>query len=142
MRLHALSAFVLTSAVLMTGAPAFAQSHEALARTRIAAIAAGSVNTVLSAYAPDADLQWVGGPLDGHYDDPVELRDVWSRFAGLGPLSANIAAMTIAENLAGATVTVDVTFEGKQAIPVRYVLLYRAGLLVDEIWQVNPPHAH
>ncbi len=32
----------------------------------------------------------------------------------------------------------NVVFAGKNAVKVRYVMLYTDGKLVDEIWQVDP----
>jgi hypothetical protein len=31
-----------------------------------------------------------------------------------------------------------VTFTGKNVVKVRYVMLYRGGQLIDEIWQIDP----
>ena len=55
--------------------------------------------------------------------------------AGGGRLQPLAAFMT---NPTGATITADVTFTGKMAIKVRYVMLYKKDELVDEIWQIYP----
>ena len=55
-----------------------------------------------------------------------------------GRLKADISHLQEAANPKGATVTADVVFKGKTAIPVRYVLTYRDGKLVAEIWQIDP----
>ena len=44
-----------------------------------------------------------------------------------------------AVNPMGATVTANVVFKGKGPIPVRYVLVYRDGKVISEVWQINPP---
>ncbi|WP_029350771.1 nuclear transport factor 2 family protein [Bosea sp. 117] len=122
-----------------SGSAALAGPAEDLARSRIDAIAGGDLAAVASAYAPAATLHWVGGPLDGSYSQSDKIREVWSKFfAAQGTQKAAIAATTEGANPKGGTVTVDVTFAGKNTVKVRYVLLYRDGKLVDEIWQVNP----
>lgn len=118
---------------------ALAGPTENLAKSRIEAIANGDLGSVTSAYAPAATLHWVGGPLDGTYGQPDKIKEVWSKFfAAQGAQKATIAAASEAANPKGGTVTVNVTFAGKNTVKVRYVLLYREGKLVDEIWQVNP----
>lgn len=122
-----------------SGSAALAGPTEDLARSRIDAIAGGDLAAITSAYAPAATLHWVGGPLDGSYSQPSKIKEVWSKFlAAQGGQKATIAATTEAANPKGGTVTADVTFAGKNTVKVRYVLLYRDGKLVDEIWQVNP----
>lgn len=122
-----------------SGSAALAGPAEDLARSRIHAIAGGDIAAVTSAYGPAATLHWVGGPLDGTYSQPEKIRDIWSKFfAAQGTQKATVAAAAEAANPKGATVTADVTFAGKNTVKVRYVLLYRDGRLVDEIWQVNP----
>lgn len=122
-----------------SGSAALAGSAEDLARSRIDAIAGGDLAAVTSAYAPAATLHWVGGPLDGSYSQPNKIKEVWSKFfTAQGGQKATIAATTEAANPKGGTVTADVTFAGKNTVKVRYVMLYRDGKLVDEIWQVNP----
>jgi hypothetical protein len=122
-----------------SGSAALAGPAEDLARARIDAIAGGDLAAVTSAYGPAATLHWVGGPLDGSYRQPQKIEEVWSKFfAAQGGQKATIATTTEAANPKGGTVTADVTFAGKNTVKVRYVLLYRDGKLVDEIWQVNP----
>ena len=41
-------------------------------------------------------------------------------------------------NPKGATVTANVEFQGKAAIKIRYVLTYRDGKIVNEVWQIDP----
>lgn len=137
MRLSTLAAaFLLVAA---SGSAALAGPAEDLARSRINAIAGGDLAAVTSAYGPTATLHWVGGPLDGTYSQPGKIKEVWSKFfTAQGAQKATVAAATEAANPKGGTVTVDATFAGKNTVKVRYVLLYRDGKLVDEIWQVNP----
>lgn len=68
---------------------------------------------------------------------------MWSKFfTAQGPQKASIAVLSEAANPKGATVIADVAFAGKSTVKVRYVLVYRDGKLVDEIWQVNPAAAY
>jgi hypothetical protein len=137
MRLSTLAAALVL--VAASGSVALAGPAEDLAKSRIDAVAGGDLATVTAAYGPDAILHWVGGPLDGTYSQPGKIKEVWSKFfATQGAQKATIAATTEAANPKGGTVTVDATFTGKNTVKVRYVLLYRDGKLLDEIWQVNP----
>lgn len=123
-------------------APALAGPAADMAKAHFAAIAAADVPAVISQYADDAALQWVGGPLNGVYVGASNIAPVWAKFAeSQGKLAADVANLQEAANPAGATVTADVTFKGKQPIPVRYVLVYRGGKLASEVWQINPPPA-
>lgn len=137
MRLSTLAATL--ALVAASGSAALAGPAEDLARSRINAIAGGDLAAVTFAYGPAATLHWVGGPLDGTYGQPDKIKEVWSKFfAAQGAQKAKVAAATEAANPKGGTVTVDAIFAGKNTVKVRYVLLYRDGKLVDEIWQVNP----
>lgn len=103
------------------------------------AITTGEVENLMNEYANDAVLNWVGGPLDGVYDGRAEVRKVWSKFTkAQGTLVVAAAKVEAAVNAKGTTVTANVEFKGKAPIKVRYVLLYRAGKLVNEIWQIDP----
>lgn len=104
------------------------------------AIAKGNLKAIMSQYAPDATLEWVGGKLNGSYEGTDAIQDMWARFAkGAGPLTMHATDFTVATAPKdGMTVTADVVFKGKAAIPVRYVLVYRNRKIVDEIWQVAP----
>ena len=108
------------------------------AQSHFKAIASGDVAAVLQGYAEQAELQWGGGPLDGRYVGADAIRTAWTRFAqAQGPLKASVTELDEAANPKGSTVTARVLFEGKAPIRVRYVLTYRAGLLVQETWQVD-----
>lgn len=108
------------------------------ARAHFEAIAAGQVEAIMGQYAANATLQWVGGPLDGGYGGAGEIRDLWNRFVKNAPYMVTIAHLEESANDKGATVTANVQFQGKSTVKVRYVLVYRNGKLVNEIWQVDP----
>lgn len=103
------------------------------------AIAAGNVEQLMQGYADTASLQWVGGPLDGAYAGTDKLREVWGKFAKANaPLEVSVSKLEESANPKGATVTANVEFKGKASIKVRYVLVYREGKLVNEVWQIDP----
>lgn len=103
------------------------------------AIAAGDVEQIMSGYGDNAVLQWMGGPLDGAYIGNDKMRETWAKFAKANaPLEASVAKLEESANPKGATVTANVEFKGKTTIKVRYVLVYREGKLVNEVWQIDP----
>lgn len=109
------------------------------ARAHFKAIAAGDVAAVMQSYAPEAQFQWVGGPLDGAYSTQQAIKDVWSKFTGSqGALKLTVGALEESANPRGATVSANVLFEGKAPIKVRYILTYREGKIVNEVWQIDP----
>ncbi|GLK76503.1 hypothetical protein GCM10008171_17570 [Methylopila jiangsuensis] len=133
----------LAAAALLLATPAFAGPAEEMSKSRIDAIAKGDVAAVQSAYADGAMLHWVGGPLDGVYTGADKLKTVWTKFStAQGEQTAKVASVSEAMNPKGSTVTADVTFSGKNAVKVRYVMVWREGKLADEIWQVNPNAAY
>ena len=132
------SSVVAVSLGAVTGT-AFAASPMALAKAHIRDIAAADVPAITSQYASGALFEWIGGPLNGRYVGAARIKGVWTRFAKAnGKLGVAITHVDEASNPAGATVTADVVFSGKMHIPVRYVMTYRGGKLVDEIWQIDP----
>jgi len=109
------------------------------ANAHFKAIGAGDVAQIMQGSADSAVLQWVGGPLDGAYAGSDKIREVWSKFAkGNAPLEVSVAKLEESANPKGSTVTANVEFKGKNTIKVRYVLVYRDGKLVNEIWQIDP----
>lgn len=119
--------------------PALAGPAADMAQAHIAAIAKGDVSAITAGYAPNATLHWVGGPLDGFYAAPDKVKEVWTKFtAAQGEQKTTVSDLNEAANPKGATVTANVVFAGKNAVKVRYVLLYVDGKLADEIWQVDP----
>jgi len=109
------------------------------AQTHFRAIAGGQVENLLSQYADSATLEWVGGPLDGRYAGKTALSEVWGKFAkAQGELTVKVSGVQESANPKGATVTANVVFSGKNDIKVRYVLTYRDGKIVNEVWQIDP----
>ena len=132
-----LIAFATTALALAAGTAVAGPSDDA--RTHFQAIASGDTQTVMRAYADQAQLNWVGGPLDGTYATTDAIRSTWEKFGkAVGPLKLTIGQTEESANPKGATVSADVVFEGKLPIKVRYVLTYREGKIVSETWQIDP----
>lgn len=109
------------------------------ARTHFQAVGSGDLATLMLGYSENSELTWVGGPLDGRYAGVDSIRSVWEKFTkSQGALKVSVDKVEEAANPKGATVTANVQFEGKQPIKVRYVLTYREGKIVNEIWQIDP----
>ena len=109
------------------------------ARAHFQAIGSGDMQTVMSGYADNAHLDWVGGPLDGTYDSRDVIRGVWEKFTkSAGPLKVSVDKLDESANPKGSTVSANVQFEGKALIKVRYVLTFREGKIVSETWQIDP----
>jgi ketosteroid isomerase-like protein len=109
------------------------------ANAHFKAIGAGDVEQIMHGYADNATFQWVGGPLDGAYAGSDKIKEVWTKFAkGNAPLEVSASKVEESANAKGATVTANVEFKGKTTIKVRYVLVYREGKLVNEVWQIDP----
>jgi len=130
-----IAAALLATLPLMASAGSARESAEG----HFEAISRGQIETLMSAYAPGATLQWVGGPLDGVYSDVGQLREVWTRFTkAQGPLDVAVNNVRESANPKGASVTANVEFHGKNSIKVRYLLTYRDGKIVNEVWQIDP----
>lgn len=125
--------------LLCLSGAAFAGPASDAAKLHFKAIAAGDVEQLLRGYSEEANLQWVGGPLDGVYTGSDKLRSVWSKFTqAQGKLDHAVNNVQENANPKGTTVTANVEFQGKNTIKVRYVLTYRDGKIVNEIWQIDP----
>ncbi|OFZ68546.1 MAG: hypothetical protein A2V79_11240 [Betaproteobacteria bacterium RBG_16_56_24] len=109
------------------------------ANAHFQAIGAGNVEQIMQGYADNPALQWVGGPLNGAYAGNDKIREVWSKFAKANaPLEVSVSKVEESANPGGSTVTANLEFKGKATIKVRYVLVYREGKVVNEVWQIDP----
>ncbi len=125
------------AAVLLASAASAAPADDA--RQHFQAIGKGDVAAIAGAYAPKAQLEWVGGPLDGTYRGAKAIEGVWQKFTkAQGPLEVTAETVEEAANPKGATVTANVVYKGKQPLKVRQVVTYRDGHIVAETWQVAP----
>lgn len=136
-----LKPFLIAAVFGATALPAMADTASQ-AQSHFRAIAEADMPALTRDYAADAVFQWVGGPLDGVYAGRDAIAAVWQKFTQAnGPVSHRVKDLRLSENPKGATVTADVEFHGKQTIPVRYILTYRGGKLVNEVWQIDPRRA-
>lgn len=130
---------LLLSLSLSVSGAAFASPVTDEANLHFKAIAGGDVLLLMRGYDKDASLQWVGGPLDGVYKGDARLRELWAKFsASQGELEHKVSGLQESANAKGSTVTANVEFKGKATIKVRYVLTYRDGKIVNEVWQIDP----
>jgi len=126
------AASLLSLSSLVSAAPA----DDATAHFK--AIAAGNVDQIMMDYGATPTMQWVGGKLDGAYTGKDSIREVWSKFSKNAPLEVSISKLEESANPNGATVTANIAFKGKLVSTVRYVLVYRDGKVVNEIYQIDP----
>lgn len=128
--------YALALLALAVGSAQAGIAREA-AELHIRAIASHDIDALSGHYRDDARLNWVGGPLDGHYDGVAAIMPVWQAFTDAqGMIKAEVEHLDEAANGKGSTVIATVRFDGRQALRVRYVLVYRGGRIVDETWQV------
>ncbi|MBI1424672.1 MAG: nuclear transport factor 2 family protein [Gammaproteobacteria bacterium] len=134
-----LRTMILATAMMTTACATVMAGPSDEATNHINAVAAGDVSKIMANYGDQAVFQWVGGPLDGVYSGRESIQGVWSKFAkGNAPLTAKIDNVAESSNPKGSTVSANVIFSGKNTIKVRYVLVYREGKLVNEVWQIDP----
>jgi hypothetical protein len=125
--------------MIAVASPAMAATPADLARQHLESVAAGDVSKITSQYNASTSLHWVGGPLNGTFIGPQQLTEVWGKFAkAQAPLKVAVKDIKESGNPAGTTVTADVVFTGKNTLKIRYVMLYRADMLVDEVFQIDP----
>ena len=128
----------LAAAITMTALPAFASMKAPDAQMHFKAIANANLAGIMSQYAPNATLHWVGGPLDGSYSGTAAIKGVWTKFTHvMGKMTETASNIMVAGDGKGMTVTADVHFKGHPSVPVRYVLVYRGRKIVDEVWQID-----
>lgn len=129
-------AIVFAALLAASAASADPMDH---AQAHFKSIATADPEQIMQGYADGVILQWLGGPLDGAYTGTEKVREVWGKFTMVnGPLEVRVSKLEESANPKGATVTANVEFKGRNTIKVRYVLVYREGRLVNEIWQIDP----
>ena len=109
------------------------------ARLHFSAVGNNDIAVLMRGYADNAQLNWVGGPLDGMYAGSEAIKATWMKFGkAVGPLTVTVNNIEEAANPKGSTISANVQFDGKTPIKVRYVLTYRDDKLVNETWQISP----
>lgn len=130
---------LLSASLFACFANAWAGQASDDAKLHFQAIGNGDVPLLMRGYADNAQLNWVGGPLDGIYTGAASIGGTWEKFAkSQGQLKVSIGKLEESTNPKGSTITANVLFEGKQPIKVRYVLSYRDNKIVGETWQIDP----
>jgi hypothetical protein len=128
----------LTLSLIATGGALASPATDA-AQVHFAAVGANDVPVLMRGYSDNAQLTWVGGPLDGAYVGADAIQGTWIKFGkAVGPLKVTVNNLEESANPKGSTVSANVQFEGKMPIKVRYLLTYRDGKLVNETWQIDP----
>jgi len=139
MKRKLIAAAVLAFATI--GAANAGPLDRAKANAYLKAVAAGDVDALMQMYSQDAHMQWVGGQLDGVYRGADQIREVWMKFVKSNdgmPRESTVGTMEESANPRGATILVNADYRGKNYVKVRHVLVYRDGMLVNEIWQIDP----
>lgn len=114
---------------------------EAKAQAHLNAVSAGDLDALMSDYADDAYMDWVGGALDGRYRGKAAIKAVWQKFiaANAGkPRPAKFSKLAAYANPKGATVEAKAEYGGTTPVKVWHALSYRDGSLGTEIWQIAP----
>jgi ketosteroid isomerase-like protein len=114
---------------------------EAKAQAHLNAVAAGDLDALMSDYADDAYMDWVGGPLDGRYHGKAAIKGVWQKFiaANAGkPRPAKFSKLDAYANPKGTTIWAKAEYGGTTPVKVWHALSYRDGGLATEIWQIAP----
>jgi len=114
------------------------------------AITARDSNTVMSEYAPDAKLYWLGGPLNGNFTDKNGIQDEWAKFFKANPdVYMNVTDFKV-QILGGnrGVVTARLAFFNLHSdgttttVRVNYALVYTLKdgnwSLVEEWWSIAP----
>ncbi|MEO8060773.1 MAG: nuclear transport factor 2 family protein [Burkholderiales bacterium] len=114
---------------------------ERAADAHLKAVAAGDIDTLMSAYGDDPWMDWVGGNLDGRYRGKDAIRELWQKFiANNDGQPRALVRTTISQNAnpKGVTLTATAEYGGKTTVRVRHVLVYRDTKLATEVWQIDP----
>jgi ketosteroid isomerase-like protein len=114
---------------------------DAKARAHLDAVASGDIEALMRDYAPDAYMDWVGGPLEGRYQGEAAIRQVWVKFIAANdgkPRAAKFSKLESYANPKGASIEIKANYGGKTPLQVWHVLTYRDGVLCTEIWQISP----
>jgi hypothetical protein len=117
-----------------------ASSDRVRAEAYFNAISGGNAETITAFYADNAEFHWIGGPLQGVYTGKAEIKGVWERFSKAAG-DINYKVLELAESKKGkrSTVTARVNFIGPKEVPVRFIMVYENGKIVNEIWEVDKP---
>jgi hypothetical protein len=130
-----------TSALLLFSFQALAASPDRVrAEAYFNAISGGNAETIVSFYADNAEFHWIGGPLAGTYNGKTQIKGVWERFSkAAGDIDYKVLELAESKKGARSTVTAKVNFIGPKEVPVRFIMVYENGKIVNEVWEVDKP---
>lgn len=104
------------------------------------AISGGNAETIASFYADNAEFHWVGGPLAGVYTGKAQIKGVWERFTkAAGDITYKVLELSESQKGKRSTVTARVNFIGPKEVPVRFIMVYENGKIINEVWEVDKP---
>jgi hypothetical protein len=130
---------LVAASLLLVGANSASAGTDAVrAEAFFNAISGGNADTVASFYADKAEFHWVGGPLAGIYKGKGQIKGVWEKFGqAAGKLDYKTLDLSESQNGPISTVTARVKFIGPKEVPVKFVLMFKDGKIVNQIWQVD-----
>lgn len=111
------------------------------AERHLNAVAAGDVEALMTDYADDAYMDWIGGPLDGRYYGKAAIREVWKKFVAANdgqPRPARVGQLSSYGNPKGVALEAEAEYGGKTPLKVWHVLVFRDGVMTSELWQIDP----
>jgi hypothetical protein len=125
--------------MLAAPAPATASTLETTARAHLESVRSGNVVAIVNGALPASTLHWLGGPLDGEYQGAETQAHAWQAFARKqGQQALTVSHIETIASPTGGTVSVHVVFAGAKTIHVEDILAIRDGVIVDEVWQIEP----
>jgi len=129
------------SALFLLGAQTVAAGTDKVrAEAYFNAISGGNAETIASFYADNAEFHWVGGPLAGVYTGKAQIKGVWERFSkAAGDINYKVLELSESQKGKRSTVTARVNFIGPKEVPVRFIMVYENGKIVNEVWEVDKP---
>lgn len=106
------------------------------------AISGGNAETITSFYADKAEFHWVGGPLAGIYTGKAQIKTAWQMFGqAAGDLDHKVMEIAESKNGRVSTVTARVNFIGPREVPVKFIMMYEDGKIINQIWQLDKSDA-
>ncbi len=142
MSTRTIASFIAASVLLLGAQSALAGTDAVRAEAYFNAISGGNAETVTSFYADKAEFHWVGGPLAGVYKGKDQINGVWQRFSkAAGDIDYKALDLSESRNGRVSTVTARVNLIGPKEVPVKFILMFEDGKIVNEIWQVDKPAA-
>jgi hypothetical protein len=120
-----------------------------LAYSHWSAITARNITGVMSQYASDSKLYWLGGSLNGNFTDSAGIQSEWTKFFGASSeVYMNVTNFKSRSSGANLVVTANLVFflvhpeTTTTKAPINYALVYASRdskwVLVEEWWSIRP----